>query len=211
MPPFPTESVPEERAPLALALTAPAPKPENLTVEEAKIVPKKGEEEALKEWTVPPAVETMSNGPWAEKVWVELVSPLSEVRPVPPAPMQVPLGRQTFPVPRIWMPPEKVEVALPKAAKAPPESISPEDSMAPAVVVALPTPRPPEMLPVEVAPMNAEPPTESSWDGEVVPMPRSPKGEGEVEIERTGMLEVEVAMEKALMARLGIVEVEEDL
>ena len=105
----------------------------------------------------------------------------------------------------------KNQVALPKAANAPPESISPEDSMAPAVVVALPTPRPPEILPVEVAPMNAEPPTERSWEGDVVPTPRRPKGDGEVEIERTGMLEVEVAMEKALMARLGIVEVEDTL
>ena len=178
----------------------------------ANNVPKKGEEEALNECTVPPAVETMSNGPWAANVWVESVSPLSEVMPEPlTAPMHVPLGKQTFPVPSTWMPPEKVEVALPKAAKAPPESMSPVDSMAPAVVVALPTPSPPEMLPVEVAPMNAEPPTESSWDGDVVPMPRSPKGEGEVEIERTGMLEVEVAKEKALMARLGRVEVEEFL
>ncbi|KKT64229.1 MAG: hypothetical protein UW57_C0002G0109 [Candidatus Giovannonibacteria bacterium GW2011_GWA1_44_29] len=96
-------------------------------------------------------------------------------------------------------------------AKAVRERIRPEASMAPDVVVACPTPKPPEMLPVEVAPMNAEPPTERSWEGDVVPTPRRPKGDGEVEIERTGMLEVEVAMEKALMARLGIVEVEEVL
>jgi|SRR3990167_5446047 len=109
------------------------------------------------------------------------------------------------------MPPEKVEVAEPVLAKAVRERIRPEASMAPDVVVACPTPKPPEMLPVEVAPMNAEPPTERSWEGDVVPTPRRPKGDGEVEIERTGMLEVEVAMEKALMARLGIVEVEEVL
>ena len=41
------------------------------------------------------------------------------------------------------MSPENVEVAVPKAANTPPESISPVDSMAPEVVVALPTPRPP--------------------------------------------------------------------
>jgi len=41
------------------------------------------------------------------------------------------------------MSPLNVEVAVPKAAKTPPESMSPEDSMAPAVVVALPTPSPP--------------------------------------------------------------------
>ena len=48
VPPLATVSVPEESVPLALALTAPAPRLENLTVEEANNVPKKGDEEALK-------------------------------------------------------------------------------------------------------------------------------------------------------------------
>ena len=68
VPPLAAVRVPEESVPLALALTAPAPRLENLTVEEAKRVPKYGEDEALKVCTVPPAVETMSNGPLAEKV-----------------------------------------------------------------------------------------------------------------------------------------------
>ena len=41
------------------------------------------------------------------------------------------------------MSPENVEVAVPNAAKTPPERINPEDSIAPAVVVETPTPRPP--------------------------------------------------------------------
>ena len=39
----------------------------------------------------------------------------------------------------------------------------------------------------------------------------SPKGDEVEEILNTGVLEVEVAKEKALMALLGIVEVEDDL
>lgn len=58
------------------------------------------------------------------------------------------------------MSPEKVEVAVPKAANTPPESMRPVDSIAPAVVVALPTPSPPEVPPAVDAPMKAEPPTE---------------------------------------------------
>ena len=48
MPPLAAVRVPEESVPLVSALTAPAPRLENLTVEEANNVPKKGEEEALK-------------------------------------------------------------------------------------------------------------------------------------------------------------------
>ena len=100
MPPFAAVRVPLERTPSEFALTAPAPRLLNLTVLLANNVPKKGEEEALKVCTVPPAVETMSNGPLVEKVWEVSVSPLREVMPEPlAAPMQVPLGRQTFPVP----------------------------------------------------------------------------------------------------------------
>lgn len=53
----------------------------------------------------------MAKGPLAENVWEVPESPFKEVMPEPPAPMQVPLGKQTFPVPRIWRPPWKVEVA----------------------------------------------------------------------------------------------------
>ena len=48
VPPLATVSVPEERVPSAEELTAPAERLENLTVLVAKIVPKKGELEALK-------------------------------------------------------------------------------------------------------------------------------------------------------------------
>ena len=54
-------------------------------------------------------------------------------------------------------------------------------------MVATPTPRPPVKY--------ALPLTESSCEGVVVPMPISPNEEVAVEIENTGMLEVEVAME----------------
>jgi len=67
-----------------------------------------------------------------------------------------------------------VEVADPVLAKAVRESISPEASMAPAEVVACPTPRPPEVPPAEVAPMKRLPPLEMAWAGEVVPTPRFP-------------------------------------
>ena len=74
-PPRVVEAVPPRRtARVPLADNVPAPsatitplvKEENLTVEEAKIVPKKGEEEALKAWSVPD--ETMAKGPLAVKV-----------------------------------------------------------------------------------------------------------------------------------------------
>jgi len=42
-------------------------------------------------------------------------------------------------------------------------------------------------------------------------MPISPKGEEVEEMVKTGVLEVEVAMLQALIARLGMVEVEETL
>ena len=67
-------------------------------VEEAVRVPKYGEEEALKKWTVP--ADVIANGPLAEKVWLASVRVFKEVMPAPlTAPMQVPLGKQTFPVP----------------------------------------------------------------------------------------------------------------
>ena len=44
-----------------------------------------------------------------------------------------------------------------------------------------------------------------------MPKPLSPKGEEGEEMEKTGVLEVEVAMLQALIARLGMVEVEEIL
>ena len=46
-------------------------------VEEAVRVPKYGEEEALKKWTVP--ADVIANGPLAEKVCVAPVSPLRDV------------------------------------------------------------------------------------------------------------------------------------
>ena len=203
VPPFATVKVPEESVPSEEALTAPAPKAENLTVEEAKSVPKKGEEEALKKWMDEPSV-VIARGPLAENVCEPAVRVLSEVMPVPlTAPMQVPLGKQTFPVPNIWMPPEKVEVAEPVLAKAFWESISPEASIAPEVVVPCPTPRPPVRY--------SFPEMERVCEGVEVPMPMRPKGEEVEEILKTGVLEVEVAKEKALMARLGMVEVEEFL
>ena len=72
------------------------------------------------------------------------------------------------------MSPWKVEVPAPKAANTPPESMSPDDSIAPADVVALPTPSPPLVPPVVWAPMKALPPTERAWAGVVVPIPRLP-------------------------------------
>ena len=62
-------------------------------------------------------------------------------------------------------------MAAPKAAKTPPESMSPDDSMAPAVVVAIPTPKPPEVPPAAEAPMKTFPPTDKSWAGVVEEMP----------------------------------------
>ena len=44
-----------------------------------------------------------------------------------------------------------------------------------------------------------------------MPMPTSPNGEESVEIVNVGTIEVEVAIEKELMARFGSVEVEETL
>lgn len=67
VPPRLTETVElAERTPVPSTSRTPLVKEENLTVEEAKSVPKKGEEEALKEWTVPP--ETMSMGPFVANV-----------------------------------------------------------------------------------------------------------------------------------------------
>ena len=195
--------VPEESVPLVSALTAPAPRLENLTVEEANNVPKKGEEEALKKWTDEPSV-VIARGPFAWKVCELSVRAPRDVMPVPlTAPMQLPFGKQTFPVPRSWMPPEKVEVAEPVLAKALWESISPDASIAPEVVVPCPTPRPPARY--------SFPEMERVCEGEEVPMPMRPKGEEVEEMLKTGVLEVEVAKEKALMARLGMVEVEEFL
>lgn len=57
-------------------------------VEVAVRVPKYGDEEALKEWTVPE--ETMAMGPLASKVWVAPVRVFKVVMPEPPAPTQVP-------------------------------------------------------------------------------------------------------------------------
>lgn len=65
----------------------------------------------------------------------------------------------------------KVEVAVPVFANAVLERIRPEASIAPDVVVACPTPKPPEVPPTEVAPMKAEPPIDKSCVGEVVPIP----------------------------------------
>lgn len=118
-------------------------------VEEAVRVPKKGEDEALKEWTVPE--ETIARGPLAAKVWVASVRVFKVVMPEPlAAPMQVPPGKQTFPVPKIWMPPEKVEVAAPVTAKAVRERINPAASIAPEVVVDWLTPNPPVKKPLPV-------------------------------------------------------------
>lgn len=112
VPPLATVRVPEERVPLAEALTAPVPRDDNLTVDEANSVPKKGEEEALKKWIDVPSV-LIAKGPFAWKVWEAAVRASNVVMPVPlVAPMQVPFGRQTFPVPSIWIPPENVEVAV---------------------------------------------------------------------------------------------------
>ena len=101
------EAVPPRRtAMVPLAESVPAPSTartplvseENLTVEVAKRVPRKGEEEALKVCSVPD--EVIAKGPLAVKVCVLPVNPPREVMPVPlVAPIQVPLGKQTFPVP----------------------------------------------------------------------------------------------------------------
>ena len=67
VPPLRTATVPlAESVPAPSTARMPLVKDENLTVDEAKSVPKKGEEEALKEWTVPE--ETMSMGPFTAKV-----------------------------------------------------------------------------------------------------------------------------------------------
>ena len=113
-----------------------------LTVLVAVRDPKYGEEEALKVWTVPEDI--MSNGPLVENVCEVPERVFREVMPEPEvAPMQVPLDRQTFPVPLNWIPPANEEVAEPVLAKAVLERISPEASIAPDVVVACPTPKPP--------------------------------------------------------------------
>ena len=70
------------------------------------------------------------------------------------------------------MSPEKVDVPAPKAEKTPPESMSPDDSIAPWDVVAFPTPSPPDVPPVVWAPMNREPPRERAWAGVAVASPK---------------------------------------
>ena len=102
VPPLATVSVPEERVPLALELTAPAPKLENLTVEEAKRVPKNGEELALNAWSVP--AERTAMGPLAVNVWVAPVRPPRDVMPDPeemhvPSMAKHPSARSIPPVP----------------------------------------------------------------------------------------------------------------
>ena len=67
-----------------------------------------------------------------------------------------------------------MEVAAPMLAKAVLERIRPEDCMAPAVVVAMPTPKPPDVPPAVGAPTNREPPMERAWAGEVVATPTLP-------------------------------------
>ena len=133
-------------------------------------------------------------------VCVSPVSPLREVSALVKA--QFPFTAKH--PPKILMPfPEKVEVAEPVLAKALWESISPDASIAPEVVVPCPTPRPPVRY--------SFPEMERVCEGVEVPMPIRPNGEEVEEILKTGVLEVEVAKEKALMARLGMVEVEEFL
>lgn len=83
VPPRRTATVPlAESVPVPSAARMPLVSDENLTVEEANNVPKKGEDEALKECTVPE--ETMSMGPLAAKVWVAPVRALRVVMPEPP-------------------------------------------------------------------------------------------------------------------------------
>ena len=106
-----------------------------LTVPVAVSPPRYGVLEALKVCVVPE--ETMARGPLAEKVWVVPESPLREVIPwqVPLIEKQPALSSMPLPV--------NVEVAVPVLAKANLESIKPVFSMAPAEVVAWPTPSPP--------------------------------------------------------------------
>ena len=67
VPPRRTAIVPlAERTPVPSVTRMPFVIEENLTVLVAKIVPKKGEEEALKAWSVP--AETIARGPPAVKV-----------------------------------------------------------------------------------------------------------------------------------------------
>lgn len=64
VPPTVTAIVEEaERTPMELNSASPAPSEENRTVEVAKRVPKKGEEEAVKVWTEPPPIDSMERGP----------------------------------------------------------------------------------------------------------------------------------------------------
>ena len=67
-----------------------------------------------------------------------------------------------------------MEVAAPMLANAVLERMRPEDCMAPAVVVAIPTPSPPDVPPAVPAPMKAEPPTDRAWTGDVVAIPTFP-------------------------------------
>jgi len=77
----------DDRRPAPSTARTPLVNEENVTVEVANNVPKKGEDEALKLWTVPD--DTMSSGPLAVKVWVAPVRALREVMPLPED-MQVP-------------------------------------------------------------------------------------------------------------------------
>ena len=83
----------------AVVVPVPTPKPPLTNTElVAVMLPKYGEEEALKVCSVP--AEVIAKGPLAVKVCVLPVNPPREVMPVPlVAPIQVPLGKQTFPVP----------------------------------------------------------------------------------------------------------------
>ena len=90
--PFPKRSPPrvvEAVPPLATVKAVSKVRELACTVEEAVIVPKKGEEEALNVWVVP--AETIANGPLVENVWVPPVSPLREV-----------MADVTVQVPFIW-------------------------------------------------------------------------------------------------------------
>ncbi len=95
---------------------------------------------------VPPIVKVpdVENGPPVSERPVVPPDPSTEVTvpPPPPTPAQLPFIVSKHP-PRSLMPPEKVEVADPVLAKAFLERISPEDSIAPDVVVPVPTPNPP--------------------------------------------------------------------
>ena len=110
-PPKVVDAVPPRRtAMVEEAVTSPVPSPtrtplvneENLTVEEAKRVPKKGEELALNAWSVP--AERMAMGPLAVKVWVAPVRPPRDVMPDPeemhvPSMAKHPSARSIPPVP----------------------------------------------------------------------------------------------------------------